>query len=64
MIPVLNPASAQDILDFGLAGIALSRYSGLWTALKTTAETAEQRGEHDAHDADDHGPVGDLGKDE
>ena len=42
MIPVLNPASAQDILDFGLAGIALSRYSGLWTALKTTAETAEQ----------------------
>ena len=42
MIPVLNPASAQDIMDFGLAGIALSRYSGLWTALKTTAETAEQ----------------------
>ncbi|HEX5327996.1 MAG TPA: indolepyruvate ferredoxin oxidoreductase family protein, partial [Acetobacteraceae bacterium] len=42
MIPVLNPASAQDIIDFGLAGIALSRYSGLWVALKTTAETAEQ----------------------
>jgi indolepyruvate ferredoxin oxidoreductase len=42
MIPVLNPASAQDVFDFGLAGIALSRYSGLWTALKTTAETAEQ----------------------
>jgi indolepyruvate ferredoxin oxidoreductase len=42
MIPVLNPASVQDILDFGLAGIALSRYSGLWVALKTTAETAEQ----------------------
>ena len=42
MIPVLNPASAQDIFDFGLAGIALSRFSGLWTALKTTAETAEQ----------------------
>ncbi len=42
MIPVLNPASAQDIVDFGLAGIALSRYSGLWAALKLTAETAEQ----------------------
>src|SRR5579872_6100398 len=41
-IPVLNPASAQDILDLGLAGIALSRFSGLWVALKTTAETAEQ----------------------
>jgi indolepyruvate ferredoxin oxidoreductase len=42
MMPILNPASVQDILDFGLAGIALSRYCGLWTALKTTAETAEQ----------------------
>ncbi len=42
LIPVLNPASVQDIVDFGLAGIALSRYSGLWVALKTTAETAEQ----------------------
>jgi indolepyruvate ferredoxin oxidoreductase len=42
MMPILNPADVQDILDFGLAGIALSRYSGLWTALKTTAETAEQ----------------------
>ena len=42
MMPVLNPAYVQDIIDFGLAGIALSRFSGLWTALKTTAETAEQ----------------------
>jgi indolepyruvate ferredoxin oxidoreductase len=41
-IPVLNPSSAQDIVDLGLAGIALSRFSGLWVALKTTAETAEQ----------------------
>ena len=43
-IPVLVPADVQDILDFGLAGIALSRYSGLWVALKTIAETAEQHG--------------------
>jgi indolepyruvate ferredoxin oxidoreductase len=41
-IPVLNPASVEDIIDLGLAGIALSRFSGLWIALKTTAETAEQ----------------------
>jgi indolepyruvate ferredoxin oxidoreductase len=44
MIPVLNPASVEDIVDFGLAGIALSRYCGLWVALKTTSETAEQAG--------------------
>ena len=43
-IPVLAPADVQDIIDFGLAGIALSRYSGLWVALKTIAETAEQHG--------------------
>ena len=41
-MPVLNPASAEDILTLGLAGIALSRFCGLWVALKTTAETAEQ----------------------
>ncbi len=41
-IPVLNPGSVQDIIDLGLAGYALSRYCGLWVALKTTAETVEQ----------------------
>ncbi len=43
-IPILQPADVQEILDFSLAGIALSRYSGLWVALKTIAETAEQHG--------------------
>ena len=42
MIPVLAPADAGEILDLGLAGIAMSRYAGLWVALKTIAETAEQ----------------------
>ncbi len=41
-MPVLNPASVQDVLDLGLAGWALSRFSGLWVAMKTTAETMEQ----------------------
>jgi indolepyruvate ferredoxin oxidoreductase len=34
MIPVLNPASLQDYLDFGLFGFALSRYSGCWVGFK------------------------------
>ena len=42
MIPVLAPADVADIHALGLAGIALSRYSGCWTALKVIAETAEQ----------------------
>ncbi len=42
MIPVLVPGSVADIVSLGLAGIALSRASGLWAALKTTAEIAEQ----------------------
>src|ERR1700722_9073991 len=41
-MPVLNPASVQDVLDLGLAGYAMSRYAGLWVAMKTTAETMEQ----------------------
>lgn len=41
-IPVLNPSSVQDVIDLGLMGYALSRFSGLWVAMKTTAETMEQ----------------------
>ncbi len=44
MIPVLQPADVGEILSLGLAGIAMSRFSGLWAALKLTAETAEQGG--------------------
>ena len=40
-IPVLAPASIQEYLDLGLHGWAMSRYSGCWVALKTTADTVE-----------------------
>jgi indolepyruvate ferredoxin oxidoreductase len=41
-IPVLNPGSVQDVIDLGLAGWAMSRFAGVWVAMKTTAETMEQ----------------------
>lgn len=41
MIPVLSPSNVQEILDFGLLGIAMSRYSGLWVGLKCVKDTVE-----------------------
>ena len=41
MMPILNPAGVQDILDMGLHGWALSRFSGRWVGFKTIAETVE-----------------------
>ncbi|HEX2525722.1 MAG TPA: indolepyruvate ferredoxin oxidoreductase family protein [Geminicoccus sp.] len=41
MIPVLNPAGVQEILDYGLLGIAMSRYSGALVALKCVHDTVE-----------------------
>jgi indolepyruvate ferredoxin oxidoreductase len=40
-IPVLDPAGVADVLDFGLQGFAMSRASGCWVALKSTAETID-----------------------
>ena len=40
-MPVLSPAGVQEILDFGLYGYALSRFSGLWAGLKTMKDTVE-----------------------
>jgi indolepyruvate ferredoxin oxidoreductase len=40
-IPILAPANVQDCLDFGAAGFAMSRYSGLYTGFKATNETLE-----------------------
>ncbi|MCP5151041.1 MAG: indolepyruvate ferredoxin oxidoreductase family protein [Ectothiorhodospiraceae bacterium] len=41
MIPVLNPAGVQEILDYGLLGIAMSRYAGCWVAMKCVHDTVE-----------------------
>ncbi|MCH9752629.1 MAG: indolepyruvate ferredoxin oxidoreductase family protein [Alphaproteobacteria bacterium] len=40
-IPVLNPASIQDVLDFGLHGWAMSRFTGGWSAMIALADTMD-----------------------
>jgi indolepyruvate ferredoxin oxidoreductase len=41
MIPILNPAGVQELLDYGLVGWALSRYSGCWVGLKCMKDTID-----------------------
>ncbi len=41
MIPVLSPSGVQEILDFGVLGWALSRYSGCWVGMKCVKDTVE-----------------------
>ena len=40
-IPVLDPADVAEVLEFGLKGIALSRFSGLWVGMKCVADTMD-----------------------
>jgi len=41
MIPILSPAGVQEIIDYGLYGWAMSRFTGTWVALKSMHETVE-----------------------
>ena len=41
MMPILNPAGVQELLDYGLYGWALSRYSGCWVGLKCMKDTID-----------------------
>lgn len=40
-VPVLNPSNVQDVLDYGLYGWALSRFSGCWVGLKAITENMD-----------------------
>jgi len=40
-LPVFFPASVQDILDLGVHAIALSRFAGVWSGMKTIQEIVE-----------------------
>lgn len=50
-IPVLNPANVQDVLDYGLFGWALSRFSGCWTGLIALADNMDSAGTVQLNDA-------------
>ena len=40
-LPVFFPSDVQGILDMGLHAIALSRYAGVWSGMKTIQEVVE-----------------------
>lgn len=40
-MPIVSPAGVQEVLDLGIYGYALSRFSGLWVGLKTMKDTVE-----------------------
>jgi len=41
MIPFLHPANVEEILQLGLLGIQMSRYSGLWVGLKCITDNID-----------------------
>ncbi len=43
-MPVLYPSNTQELLDFGLHGFALSRFSGCWVGMKVVTDVVEGGG--------------------
>ncbi|ASQ96457.1 indolepyruvate ferredoxin oxidoreductase family protein [Streptomyces sp. 11-1-2] len=43
-LPVFYPADSQDILDYGLHAVELSRASGVWAAMKVVTNVADAAG--------------------
>jgi indolepyruvate ferredoxin oxidoreductase len=48
MMPILNPAGVQEILDYGLYGYAMSRFCGTWVAFKCVKDNIESTASVDA----------------
>ena len=40
-MPIVNPSNVAEMLEFGLYGYALSRFSGAWVGFKAISETVE-----------------------
>ena len=43
-MPVIYPSNTQELLDFGLHGLAMSRFSGCWVGMKVVTDVAEGGG--------------------
>ncbi len=43
-MPLLYPSGHHEFVEFGLLGIAMSRYSGCWVGFKALSETVETSG--------------------
>jgi indolepyruvate ferredoxin oxidoreductase len=50
LMPYLYPSSIHEIIQMGLLGIAMSRYSGCWVGMKVITETVETTAEIDLND--------------
>ncbi|MGB0505312.1 MAG: indolepyruvate ferredoxin oxidoreductase family protein [Pikeienuella sp.] len=40
-VPIISPAGVQEILDYGIHGIALSRFASVWVGMKCLKDTIE-----------------------
>ena len=47
LMPYLYPSSIHEMIEMGLLGIAMSRYSGCWVGMKVITETVETTAEID-----------------
>jgi indolepyruvate ferredoxin oxidoreductase len=50
LMPYLYPSSIHEMIEMGLLGIAMSRYSGCWVGMKVITETVETTAEIDLAD--------------
>ena len=50
LMPYLYPSSVHEMIEMGLLGIAMSRYSGCWVGMKVITETVETTAEIDLTD--------------
>ncbi|EKS38902.1 indolepyruvate ferredoxin oxidoreductase family protein [Afipia clevelandensis] len=50
LMPYLYPSSIHEMIEMGLLGIAMSRYSGCWVGMKVITETVETTAEINLND--------------